>query len=255
MSHDVLAEQTSGENLRPLRNLYREEMNCQIVHDSIHRRPGWTLTYVLRIGDVTVGYGSLAVGGPWKDRATLLEFYVLPEWRTRAFDLFDALLKVSSPRFMETQSNDSLSAVMLNTYAHHIASEKIVFRDSAAVTLPSHGATLLQVTSNEEIQAHIKDRQGGAEWMLELNGSAIGKGGIMFHYNPPYGDIYMEVAEPFRRKGFGSYLVQELKSAARMLNATPCARCDTTNIASRRTLQKAGFVPFANIMTGDLGEP
>jgi hypothetical protein len=28
-----------------------------------------------------------------------------------------------------------------------------------------------------------------------------GQGGILDHYNRPYGDIYMEVAEPFRRRG------------------------------------------------------
>jgi hypothetical protein len=28
-----------------LRERYREEMNCQIVHDSIHRRTGWTLPH------------------------------------------------------------------------------------------------------------------------------------------------------------------------------------------------------------------
>jgi hypothetical protein len=37
----------SAEDVLPMRTRHREEMNCQIVHDSIHRRPGWTLTYRL----------------------------------------------------------------------------------------------------------------------------------------------------------------------------------------------------------------
>ena len=27
-----------------MRDIYRHEMNCQIMFDSIHTRPGWTLT-------------------------------------------------------------------------------------------------------------------------------------------------------------------------------------------------------------------
>lgn len=86
--------------------------------------------------------------------------------------------------------------------------------------------------------------------MLELDGNVVAQGGILFHYNRPHGDIYMEVAEPFRRRGLGSYFVQELKREAYDLGSIPCARCNTTNIPSRRTLQKAGFIPFAHILTG-----
>jgi hypothetical protein len=39
----------------------------------------------------------------------------------------------------------------------------------------------------------------------EVDGAVAGKGGILFHYNQPYGDMYMEVHEPFRRRGFGGY--------------------------------------------------
>jgi len=241
---------SSAPDVLPLRERYREEMNCQIVHDSIHRRAGWTLTYLLEIGGVAVGFGSVAIAGPWKDKPTLFEFYVLPEHRARAFDLFEAFLANSRPGFMEIQSNDPLLAVMFHTYAHDIASEKIVFHDKLITTLPANGAKLRCVSSDEDTRMHIEQRQGGPEWRLELDGQVAGQGGILFHYNRPYGDIYMEVAEPFRRRGLGSWVVQELKRAAYELGAIPCARCSPTNIASRRTLQKAGFVPFAHMLTG-----
>jgi len=116
--------------------------------------------------------------------------------------------------------------------------------------LPANGATLRCLTSDEETRASIEERGGGPEWCLELDGKVAGKGGILFHYNRPYGDIYMEVAEPFRGRGLGAYLVQELKRAAYELDAIPAARCNTTNVASRRTLQRAGFIPCAHVLTG-----
>ena len=85
-----------------------------------------------------------------------------------------------------------------------------------------------------------------------MDGNVVGKGGILFHYNRPYGDLYMEVTEPFQRRGLGSYLIQELKRVCYELGAVPCARCNPTNIASRRTLQRAGFVPFAHILNGSI---
>jgi GNAT superfamily N-acetyltransferase len=62
----------------------------------------------------------------------------------------------------------------------------------------------------------------------------------------------MEVTEPYRRRGLGSYFVQELKRIAYEMGGIPAARCDPNNVASRRTLQKAGFIPFASIMHGKI---
>jgi GNAT superfamily N-acetyltransferase len=59
----------------------------------------------------------------------------------------------------------------------------------------------------------------------------------------------MDVAERFRRRGLGAFLVQELKRIAYGLQSIPCARCNTDNVASRMTLQKAGFVPYAHILS------
>ena len=62
----------------------------------------------------------------------------------------------------------------------------------------------------------------------------------------------MAVAEPFRRRGLGSYLVQELKRVCYRDGNVPAARCNTTNVASRKTLQKAGFVPCGHILVGSV---
>jgi FR47-like protein len=85
-----------------------------------------------------------------------------------------------------------------------------------------------------------------------LNGATVATGGLMFHYNVPYADIYMETVEPFRRRGFGLYLVQELKRCACALGSIPCARCNPANVASLETLQKAGLVAFAHILNGSI---
>ncbi len=244
------ARLSTGEEVLPMRVRYRDEMACQIVHDSIHSRPGWTITYLLESGGTVAGFGSAAIAGPWTDKPTIFEFFVLPEHRLAAFDLFEALLSASSAKLLEVQSNDLLFAVMLHTYAREVVTESIVFRDSISTNLPAAGASLEIQTPADEIQAAIVQRQGGPQWFLQVEGATAGNGGILFHYNRPYGDVYMEVAEPYRQRGLGAYLVQELKREAYKLGAIPAARCNPKNIASRRTLQKAGFIPYAHILDG-----
>ena len=88
--------------------------------------------------------------------------------------------------------------------------------------------------------------------MVTMNGEIAGAGGVLYHYNRPYGDLYMKIGERFRRKGLGAYLVQELKTVCRTQGSVPAARCNVENLPSRRTLQKSGFIPCGNIVAGDL---
>jgi GNAT superfamily N-acetyltransferase len=248
----IVVRRAELSEIAPLRDAFRREMDCQIVHDSIHHRPRWTLEYVLADGDEAIGYGSVAVAGPWKDKPTFYEFYVAPEHRARAFALFDAFVVASGPRAFEVQTSDTLSTVLALAYARDIGTERIVFRDHTTTQLPANGLTLRCVTPADAIQSAMADRQGGGEWVVETESEIVAKGGVLFHYNVPYGDVYMDVDEPYRRRGIGSYLVQELKRICYELGAIPAARCSTDNVASRRTLQKAGLVPFAHILFGTL---
>jgi len=194
-------------------------MNCQIVHDSIHRREGWTLSYLLGLGDITAGFGSVAIGGPWKDKPTVFEFYLLPEHRSRAFDFFEAFLATSSARSFEVQTNDLLLTVMLHTYGRDIASEKIVFHDKLITALPSNGAIFRWVTSEEETRLCLEQRQGGGEWLLEMDDKVAARGGILFHYNRPYGDILHGSGRAVSKAWPWLLPVQELKRRCYELGA------------------------------------
>ena len=228
------------DDIMPWRDLYRREMNCQIVHDNMHARPGWTQPSLFEIDGAAAGYGSILVGGPWTGTRTVFEFFVAPKYRTRVFDLFESLMEASGATAMEVQSNDVLLTVMLHSWARNIVSEKIIFEDKLTTNRQSEGARL-----------HRRDKPD-QDRVIELDGVVVANGGILYHYNRPYGDIYMEVSEPYRRRGLGCFLVQELKRICYELGSIPCARCNPDNIASRRTLQKAGFVPCAHILRGIL---
>jgi len=240
------------QEIQRMRDVYRHEMNCQIIHDSIHPRPGWSHEYLLTQDGTKVGYGSVAVAGPWQAEPTVYEFFVLPQHRGRMFDFFIALIKASGAAVIETQSNDFLLTVMLHTFAPTVSSESILFHDKLTTAHALPDAHFRRVTPDDAPQIAQHELDPGASWVVECEGVVAAAGDILFHYNRPFGDIYMKVAEPFRRRGLGTYLVQELKRVCYEGGSVPAARCSPKNIASRQTLQKAGFVPCGHILKGTL---
>jgi len=246
------AQPTTLQEIAHFRELYRREMNCQIMGDSFHTRPGWTQSWLLQIDNQTAGYGSIAIAGPWKGKPTAFEFFILPQHRLRIFDLFETFLAAANPIAIETQSNGTLLHIMLHTYAKNITAEAILYHDKITTTMKQPGVIFRRAMPYDRAQISSQNLDEGAEFLLEQDGQILATGGLLYHYNPPYGDIFMSVAESHRRRGLGSFIVQELKRTAYQLKKIPACRCNVDNIPSRKTLQKAGFVPCGNRLTGTL---
>ena len=238
------------EAILAMREEYRREMSCQIVHDSWHAR-GFTTSYLLGADGRTVGYG--AVGGPPREAKDIVkEFFVWPPDRGLALPLFRELVAASGARRVEAQTNDTLLLLMLYDCAEAVTSDTILFADGATTSLAAPGATLRPLTEADRAGVFPHTREPVGEWGLECGGEIVATGGPAFHYNPPYGDIYMEGAAPHRRRGLGSYLVQELKRVCYETGRVPAARCSQDNVASRRTLERGGMFPSARILSGRL---
>jgi GNAT superfamily N-acetyltransferase len=234
-----------------LREEYRRMMNCQIIHDSWHRR-GFTQSYIITVDDQTAGYGS--VGGPPREaRDIAKEFYLRPPFRELALALFQQFIAVGGAKRIETQSNDLLMSLMFCDCATDWASETILFSDQLTTNLPPPaGVTFRTLSESDQAQVFAHHVEPVGQWGLELDGGIVATGGLLFHYNPPYGDIFMEVAEPFRRRGFASYLIQEVKRECYAAGHLPGARCFHENIGSRGALQRAGMLPCGRILKGRL---
>jgi GNAT superfamily N-acetyltransferase len=248
------SRQVELRDIEALRDIYRQEMSCQIIHDSIHSRPGWSEEYLLIEGGTKLGYGSIAVGGPWHEKPTVYEFFVPPQHRSRMFDLFEGLLTSTQATMIETQSNDALLTVMLHTFARDVSSESILFHDELTTSHTLREAVFRRSSADDSSQIVQQQLDSNAKWLVSVGGVVAAAGDILFHYNRPYGDIYMKVAEPFRRRGLGTYLVQELKRVCYEGGSIPAARCSPKNVASRKTLQKAGFVPCGHILKGTVSQ-
>jgi GNAT superfamily N-acetyltransferase len=240
------------EEVLPLRQLYRHEMNCQIVHDSLPGR-GFGNLFLIRVDGRVAGYGFV-MGYRGEPKDMIQEFYVLPAYRGSALAMFRRLIEASQARRIEVQTNDVLLTLMLYDCATAITSDRIVFHDALMTNLDVPGAIFRRVTEADKDRIFEHQVEPVGDWVIEVEGVIVATGGVMFHYNPPFGDIYMEVEETRQRKGYGSYLVQELKRVSYEMGRIPAARCHVANVASRATLQKAGLLPCARMLNGTLGD-
>src|SRR3954451_3167223 len=110
-------------DITPLRELYRQAMNCPIIHDAFTRR-GFSDPYLLRVEGRIAGYGLVANR---HDPDTVDEFYLIPDYRAAALPIFRQLLEVSHATKIRAQSNDRLLPLMLYDCPGNIPTEPLSF--------------------------------------------------------------------------------------------------------------------------------
>jgi GNAT superfamily N-acetyltransferase len=243
---DIRVERTDYAAITTMHDLHRAEASCQIVRDSILKR-GLADAYAIRVDGRLGGHG-----GVWNkyDPGRVMEFYTVPSIRAEALPMFRALVAAAGATHVEAQTNMPLMLLMLYDCAADISVENFLFHDAITTNLACPDAVFRRATPQDKGSIPEQRNEPVGDWLLEVKGDIVGTGGFLCHYNPPYGDIYMEIAATYRGKGYGSYLVQELKRACYEAGKRPAARCDPGNVASRRTLQRAGLLPCARILTG-----
>lgn len=250
----IVVERGTWEDIAPMRELYRHDSACQIRHDAALER-GYAVPYIVTVDGNMAGYG-----GVFTDYypGRVMEFYVTPDHRSRMWELFRIFLSVSEATTMEAQTNIPHMRQLLYDCTTNITTEKVLFEDATETELSVPAGRLRQATTEAERKRGVEPSTSTGTWLrptnwvLDVDGHVVAGGGILTHYNPPYGDIHMHVDEGERCQGYGSYVSQELKRVGYERGVQPAARCDPDNVASRRTLEKAGFRVSGRMLVGEI---
>jgi GNAT superfamily N-acetyltransferase len=230
----------------PFRALHLQETNFQLRYNACHER-GWTDSWLITMDDKAIGYGSVK-GQEIADRDSVFEFYIAPAFRKHVRPAFSELLAESGVIFIECQSNDLMLASMLFEFAENINADVVLFEDHTATALTIPGAVFRRRRDDDNIFDHNGEPKG--DYVIKINKEIVATGGFMLHYNKPFADLYMEVNATQRRKGFGSFLLQEVKKECYLSGRVPAARCNIENKASMNTLLKAGLKVAGYMLTG-----
>jgi len=227
--------------VEPLRRLFLSEIKFQFIYNKCHKA-GWADVYLFTMNNLHIGYGSVWGKDKRENRDTIFEFYISEPFRKYDSLIFADFMQYSGTGFIECQSNDILITRMLFEYAENIKAEAIIFEDSYETDLKIPGSRLVKNEISDE----------NIEYRLEKDEGLVATGGYVWNYNYPFIDLYYEVKEEHRKNGFGSLIVQELKKEAYRLKRVPAARCNVKNMASKRTLLKAGMRVCGYILLGEL---
>jgi len=245
----IQALKTSLNEIQFLRSIFLQENNFQIRYNACHER-GWSDSYLLTIDGANIGYGSIKGKENHADRDTVFEFFIIPTFRKIASAIFCELLVVSKAAFIYCQSNELLLTSMLYEFGKKISSDVILFADDSTRALELPGTIFRKCKEGDNTFDHKAEPKGN--YLLEKDGEVMATGGFLLHYNMPFADLYMEVAETHRQKGFGGFLIQELKKACYQHGRVPAARCDISNKASKATLLKGGLKVCGYMLTGEV---
>ncbi|MFT3750475.1 MAG: GNAT family N-acetyltransferase [Agriterribacter sp.] len=226
-----------------LRVLFLQENNFQFIYDKCHTY-GWADTYLFKLNGTSIGYGAIWGQNKREDRDAIFEFYIIRPYRKFASTFFLELLEISRAIFIECQSNDSLLSEMLYAFGKNINAEAFLFKDNFQTFFEIDRASVHKQQNNNT----------NPDYVLKYEDEVIATGGLMLNYNMPYADIYYEVNEQHRQKGFGSFLIQELKRQAYLSGRVPAARCNINNLISKATLLRAGFKICGFILKGEINK-
>lgn len=231
------------ESLGPLRNRLLGGVACQLVRYSILRR-GLAAGYLVRCDGEAAGYGGI-----WREHfpGRVMEFEVAPSFSHLREDLFESFVGATATTSIEAQSNRPEMFALLEAFGSDPTVENLLFEDGPERPRPADGVLLRR--------REPEDRGPDGDWVMERDGEVVGAGGILTHYNPPFGDLYMEVAPARRREGLGAMLVQELRRVSGEMGLVPAARCDADNVASRRTLLRGGMAECGRLVSARLRGP
>jgi RimJ/RimL family protein N-acetyltransferase len=221
---------------------FLRENRFQFVHDKCHRY-GWADTYLFRLDGKDGGYGSVWGRNERKDRDTIFEFYLIPEFRNYSHQVFQEFISATSVKYLESQSNDKFMSPMFHAFSTCSYSEAILFEDALETTYHIPGSDF---QSKEETGMRADERR----FVMTHGDDVVASGGFLMNYNFPYADIYYDVLESQRRKGYGTLMVQLLKKEVYKLGRVPAARCNVGNIPSKATLLKGGFRICGTLMGG-----
>ncbi|GCD11577.1 GNAT family N-acetyltransferase [Clostridium tagluense] len=194
---------------------------------------------------------------------TLVQFHVLKGYYTCAAEIFEYVIKsdIVENAAVSTKEPDFLSLCL--DYQKSAVTDSYLFIDNKKIKYELEGFKNLSFRLAKTVDIEtIKNKcdaafDGYYEDLIENDqifvlyddSSLLGIGEFrIMKSNGRFGDIGMIVAGEYRGKGVGTYIITKLKEQCYNNKLKPMAACDITNISSKKTLEKSGFISNHRIL-------
>ena len=238
-------------------------LRCDYLENLVEPQE-WFLEELIQSGQTwtipSVAYGVIS-------SQTLVEFFVAKNYSHQAPHLFDTLRQQTNFNKVLAKSFDHQLVELAKNSRAIPTKTGYLFRNfsppsiSAPVDVGLRQSTLGDLSEIWEMNDDFFDvfdelthfDSADNLWVLEKNGEILGCGvTTRVIKDMDAVDLGMLISPKHRNQGYGSYLVSSLAKLVIASGLRPICGCAEHNLASRMTLQKAGFVSDYRLVNFDI---
>ncbi|MDW3196800.1 MAG: GNAT family N-acetyltransferase [Cytophagales bacterium] len=212
------------------------------------------INYGIRHEQDWVGYANVSVEGK------LLQFYLSPQHMQQGIEVFTQFLDEYqlSSAIVGTNNPCFMSVALMNP--RHVSIDTYLFRDYSYQQIPEKEGRL-KLCESEDLNRIVEFCQVslGAPigWLTSYIDGLIERNEIFVLQQGQvivgtcevrqslsaqnYADIGMVVSSDFRKRGFGTYLLNQAIRIAQQRNKTPICSTERDNIGSLKAIHACGF--------------
>lgn len=200
----------------------------------------------------------------------LLRFHLRASYQAQAQEIFRWILSTYGIQHAITSTIEPLYFSLCLDIQSTIALQSYLFRDNTSIEPPPGLRDLIfRQAEKSEFDAITRfyraNTQGPGEWIeaflhkrlkrdelfVLCDQQALVATGecIPSQAQPPYADLGMVVAQAYRGRGLGSSMLMHMKQHCYVAGWKPICSCGADNYASKKAIEKAGFVSEQRMVT------
>jgi len=200
----------------------------------------------------------------------LLRFHLVDDYQAQAQDIFRLIVSAYDVKHAIASTIEPLYFSLCLDVGKSSALHSYLFRDDKRVELSSGlSDSIFRKADKGELgdiarfyRAHT---EGSGEWIEAFLRERLDRGELFVLYDrqvlvatgecipsrtqPPYADLGMVVAQSYRGRGLGSSMLIHVKNHCYEAGWTPICSCAADNHASKRAIEKAGFISEQSMVT------
>lgn len=198
----------------------------------------------------------------------LLRFHLVENYQARAQEIFRWIISTYGIQYAITSTIEPLYFSLCLDVQKSITLHSYLFRDHKRIELSSDLSNSVfrkakkselndimrfdqaNTGSGEWIEAFLQERLSREELFVLYDRQTLVATGecIPSQKQPPYADLGMVVAQSYRRRGLGSFILTQLKKHCYEAGWKPICSCEASNLASKKAIEKAGFISEQRIV-------
>jgi RimJ/RimL family protein N-acetyltransferase len=193
----------------------------------------------------------------------LLRFHLVENYQTRAQEIFRWIISTYDIQQAITSTIEPLYFSLCLDVQKRLALHSYLFRDHKRIELSSDfSKSIFRKAEKRDLddiaRFYRANTEGSGEWMEAFLNARLNREELFVCYDqqtlvatgecipsqkqPPYADLGMVVAQSYRGRGLGSSMLLQLKNHSYEAGWKPICSCAADNHASKKAIEKAGFI-------------